>query len=572
MTAIRRLPIVLQNRIAAGEVIERPAAVVKELVENALDAKATKIEIAIAGSGVEMIRVADNGGGMRREDLVLSVERHATSKLPGDDLLDIHSFGFRGEALPSIGAVAHLTITTRHEAEPHAWSLSVENGVKHEPKPAALDRGTMVEVRGLFHSTPARLKFMKSERAELAAISDSLEKIALANPQAHFRWSFNAKPPRNFPVAKTETRLKEILGASLIEGALGIDAEGEGLRLSGVLGRPSQYQPTTRLQFLFVNGRPVRDRLLIGALRAAYGDTLRRDRFPFAVLFIEVPVQEVDVNVHPAKSEVRFRDAAGMRSLLVRTVREALTKAGFAPVTSRLPDYFEAPQPAQNFGGQGFAENPQAAFDAFAPSAREYKTGLSEVNYPLGAARAQLHATYILSETPEGMILIDQHAAHERIVYEKLKAAYEAKDIARQILLVPEVVNLNPAQCDALLSRAEDLERWGFVIESFGHDAVIVREVPSILGISDTPRLLRALADEVLSFEESSRAQDRLWAIASSIACHGSVRAGRVLKLDEMNALLREMEATPLAATCNHGRPTYIHLAKDDLDKLFSRR
>jgi DNA mismatch repair protein MutL len=572
MTAIRQLPPVLQNRIAAGEVIERPAAVVKELVENALDAGAAQIEVVVAGSGVELIRVTDNGAGMRYDDLTLSVERHATSKLPGDDLLDIHTFGFRGEALPSIGAVAHLTITTRHKSEPHGWSISVENGVKNDPKPAALDRGTMVEVRELFHSTPARLKFMKTERAELAAITDALEKIAIANPQAHFRWCFNARPPRNFPITKTETRMKEILGASLVEGALIINAESEGLRLHGAIGRPSQYQPTTRMQFLFVNGRPVRDRLLIGALRAAYGDTLRRDRFPFAVLFITVPVQDVDVNVHPAKAEVRFRDAGSMRSLLVRSVREALTNAGFTPVASRLPDYFETAPPVPDFQRQGFGETAQAAFEAFAPAARDQQMSQIDATYPLGAARAQLHATYILSETMGGMILIDQHAAHERIVYEKLKRAYDVKDIARQILLVPDVVNVSPAQGEALLSRAGDLERWGFVVEGFGHDAVIVREVPSMLGISDTAHLLRALADEILSFDDSTKAQDRLWAVASSIACHGSVRAGRILKLDEMNALLREMEATPMSATCNHGRPTYIHLAKDDLERLFSRR
>ncbi len=572
MGAIRQLPLNLQNRIAAGEVIERPAAAVKELVENALDAGATTIEIIIAGSGVELIRVTDNGEGMRLADLQLCIERHATSKLQSEDLLDIHTFGFRGEALPSIGAVSHLTLTTRHRDEPHGWSLSVENGVKGEAAPAAFQGGTMVEVRALFHATPARLKFLKSERAELAAIGDVLEKLALANPQAHFKWSFNNRAARNFPPADSAERLRAIFGSSLLENALPVKAENETLRLEGLIGRPSHYQPTSRMQFLFVNGRPVRDRLLLGALRGAYGDSLRRDRFPFAALFVGVPVQEVDVNVHPTKAEVRFRDASGLRSLLVRAVREALSNAGITPVSSKLPDYFSTPDPAPPFRqNAGFAEHAQAAFETFAPAAREQRMQV-EANYPLGAARAQLHATYILSETQEGLILIDQHAAHERIVYEKLKRAYASKDMARQILLVPDIVSLNPAQCEALLEQTGELSHWGFIIESFGPETIIVREVPSMLGEGDTVNLLRALADEILNFEDSAKAQDKLWSIASTIACHGSVRAGRVLKIEEMNALLREMEATPLASTCNHGRPTYIHLAKDDLERLFNRR
>jgi DNA mismatch repair protein MutL len=576
MNVIRQLPPVVQNRIAAGEVVERPAAVAKELVENALDAGATAIEIIVAGSGVELIRVTDNGEGMRLDDLQLCVERHATSKLNTDDLLDIHTFGFRGEALPSIGAVARLDITTRHRSEPHGWNLSVENGIKNNARPAAFERGTMVEVRELFHSVPARLKFLKSERAELAAISDSIEKLALANPHVQFRLNLNNRSARHFQVVENaKARIEAILGSSLIDGALRIEAQSESLRIKGFIGRPSQYQPTTRMQFFFVNGRPVRDRLLIGTLRAAYGDSLRRDRFPFAVLFIEVPVQEVDVNVHPAKTEIRFRDAMAVRSLLSRAVREALLSAGFSPVESKLPDYFTAPQNSAHSPSQTESsfEGIQKGFDDFsAPVARDHQNSKIEVSYPLGAARAQLHETYILSETPGGLILIDQHAAHERIVYEKLKRAYEAKAIPRQILLVPDIINLSPSQCEALLSHNDDLERWGFVIESFGPDTVIVREVPSMLGLGDTGQLLRALADEILSFDGSTKAQDHLWSIASRIACHGSVRAGRVLKLEEMNALLREMETTPLASTCNHGRPTYIHLAKDDLERLFNRR
>lgn len=575
MPVIRQLPLSLQNRIAAGEVIERPAAVVKELVENAIDAGARMINIEVAGSGAEFIRVSDDGTGMQREDLELCISRHATSKLKTDDLLDIHTLGFRGEALPSIGAVAQLSITTKHNEEPHGWSLTVINSEIGATKPAARERGTTVEVRELFHAFPARLKFLKSERAERAAISEVMERLALANPQTSFSWRFDNNMPRVIHGVDEEcpshTRLETVFGATLVRDAFDIQAQSGYFVVRGVAGRPSQHHPTGRMQFIFVNGRPVRDRLLYGAMRAAYGDTLRRDRFPFAVIFIDVPVHEVDVNVHPAKTEIRFRDNAGLRSLLVRAVRDGLYNAGITPVSNRIDEFISPPSMA--FTPAGFSENAQARFEHdMAPTMRSEVLSQEQLHYPLGAARAQLHATYILSETRDGMILVDQHAAHERIVYERLKRGSGDKNLARQILLVPEIINLSAAQSEALLSETQELARWGFIIENFGPDTIIVREVPAMFGEGNMQKLFRDLADEILTLDHSTKAQDRLWSIASRIACHGSVRAGRVLKMEEMNALLREMEATPLAATCNHGRPTYIHLAKSDLERLFNRR
>ncbi len=576
MTTIRQLPLALQNRIAAGEVIERPAAAVKELVENAIDAGAHNISIEIVGSGAQMIRIQDDGIGMTPSDLQMAVARHATSKIKGDDLLDIHTFGFRGEALPSIGAVAHLSIISRHASEPHAWHLSVDNSAQSALRPAARDKGTLVELRDLFHAFPARLKFLKSERAERAAIIEVLERLALAQPAVSLSWSFDAKAPRKV-AATTEpspsrARLSALLGEALIAQALEVEGLGEALSLSGLIGHPSQHHPTTRMQFVFVNGRPVRDRLLMGALRAAYGDTLRRDRFPFAALFIDVDVQDIDVNVHPAKTEIRFRDAAAMRSLLVGSVRAALERSGITPLSHRLNDYMDS-QSGTPLQSQGFAEAQQSAFmQDMPPLARMSEENITALHHPLGAARAQLHATYILSQTEDGLILVDQHAAHERIVYEKLKTALQGQGLPRQILLVPDLPQLSAAQCEALLGEAGELQKWGFAIESFGPDQILVREVPSMAGDAETTQLLSAIADEILTFGSSTKAEDRLWAIASTIACHGSVRAGRILRQEEMNALLREMETTPLSGTCNHGRPTYVHLSRHDLERLFSRR
>jgi DNA mismatch repair protein MutL len=600
---VRQLPETLQNRIAAGEVVERPASVVKELVENAIDAGARRIVIEAEAGGVDLIRITDDGGGMTRDDLALSVERHATSKLPTDDLTDIRTLGFRGEALPSIGAVARLTLTTRHASEPHAWELSVVGGRKGEVRPAALSQGTRVEVADLFFATPARLKFLKSERTEAAAIAEVVERLALAAPHVHLTLRLGDRAPRVFPGGEGEigckARLAAVLGTDAVSDGLVVRAEREGLALEGLVGRPAANRATARDQFLVVNGRPVRDRLMLGALRAAYGDLLPRDRHPVAALFVRVDPAEVDVNVHPAKIEVRFRDAAHIRALMISAVRAALAAdsagaadtAGLAARASNLASAAGGNRPAAigRGGGvppspppqrrAGFAEAAQTAFDAFAPSAPVAPLGMPREagsaaadDFPLGAARAQLHATYIVAETADGLVIVDQHAAHERLVYERLKRGVEDTGVARQILLIPEIVYLSPSDAEALLAEADSLARWGLLVEGFGPGAVVVREAPAMLGDTDLKRLVKDLAEEIAHWERAKGLEDRLWAIASRMACHGSVRAGRVLKPAEMNALLREMEATPNASTCNHGRPTYVKLGLAEVEKLFGRR
>jgi DNA mismatch repair protein MutL len=590
--SVRRLPETIQNRIAAGEVVERPASVVKELVENALDAGATRILVEAAGAGRDLVRVTDDGAGMTRADLALAVDRHATSKLPGDDLTRIATLGFRGEALPSIGAVARLVITTRHAGEPHAWALVVEGGRKGETRPAALDRGTVVEMRDLFFATPARLKFLKSERTEAGAIAETVERLALAAPEVVFVLRIGDRE-RLFPGGAGEAgrraRLAAVLGAEALADMIAFAAEREGFALSGFVGRPTLTRATTKDQHLVVNGRPVRDRLMLGALRAAYGDLLPRDRHPAAALVLAVDPAAVDVNVHPAKAEVRFRDPAHARALIVSAVRSALAEAaqgrtaalagraeGLARPAAQPIPFPRASwrTPPHGLARRGFAEAAQATFDAFAPAARAEAPAEAvpaEV-FPLGAARAQLHATYIVAETPDGLVLVDQHAAHERLVYERLKRGLEAQGVPRQMLLIPEIVTLAPRETEALVGHAEELARLGLALESFGPDAVVVREAPSMLGEVDLQRLVRDLAEEVASWDAARALEGRLWAVASRMACHGSVRAGRRLKIDEMNALLREMEATPNAATCNHGRPTYVTLGRADVERLFGRR
>jgi DNA mismatch repair protein MutL len=585
---VRRLPETVQNRIAAGEVVERPASVVKELVENAIDAGARRVAVEIEGGGVDLIRVTDDGAGMTREDLALAVERHATSKLPGDDLDAIATLGFRGEALPSIGAVARLAITTRHAGEPHAWELAVSGGVKGEPRPAALARGTRVEVRDLFFATPARLKFLKTERTEAGAVAEIVERLALARPDVRLTLRMGARGERAFPGGEGEAggraRLAAVLGAEALGDGIEVSAEREGLAVTGLVGRPAASRATAREQYLVVNGRPVRDRLLLGALRAAYGDLLPRDRFPFAALFVAVDPAEVDVNVHPAKTEVRFREPARVRALVVSAVRDALARdmagaqatAGLAARAVALggggrPALFPRAAPPR----PGFAER-QAAFERMAPAARAPEPVAAgpepEPEFPLGAARAQLHATYIVAETADGLVVVDQHAAHERLVYERLKRGLSENGVARQILLIPEVVPLPPREAEALLAEAGELARMGLVLEGFGPGAVCVREAPAMLGEVDLQRLVKDLAAEVADFEREVSLEGRLWRVASRMACHGSVRAGRVLKLPEMNALLREMEATPNSATCNHGRPTFVRLGLAEIEKLFGRR
>ena len=599
---VRQLSESIVNRIAAGEVVERPASVVKELVENALDAGSTRIDVLTDGGGRRLIRVTDDGEGMTRADLELAVERHATSKLSGDDLLAIRTLGFRGEALPSIGAVARLTITTRHASEPHAWSLSVDAGQKSEVKPAALGHGTTVEVRDLFFATPARLKFLKTDRSEAEAVREVVRRLAMSRPDVAFTLAGEERAPVTWgPAADGDplARLGDVLGADFRANAFAVEAEREGVRLTGFAGLPTASRANSLGQYLFVNGRPVRDKLLFGAVRAAYADYLPRDRHPVLALFVTLPAREVDVNVHPAKTEVRFRDGALVRGLIVRALKEALAREGgrtastgggatiaaFRPAaTPRRGGYDWRRSPARPAGlvpsrggaALGFAEAAQAAFDVGEPAAdaaiASFEPAAELIGRPLGAARAQVHETYIVSQTRDGLVIVDQHAAHERIVYERLKAAIAASGVARQILLIPEIVELDEADAARLSQRAADLARFGLVIEDFGPGAVAVRETPALLGEIDVQGLLRDLAEHVAEWDDSLPLERRLLHVSATMACHGSVRAGRRLKPDEMNALLREMEAVPNSGQCNLGRPTYVELKLTDIERLFGRR
>jgi DNA mismatch repair protein MutL len=596
---VRQLSESMINRIAAGEVVERPASVVKELVENALDAGAHRIDVLTDGGGRRLIRVTDDGDGMTRADLELAVDRHATSKLSGDDLLAIHTLGFRGEALPSIGAVARLIITTRHKDEPHAWSLEVDAGKKGAAKPAALGHGTTVEVRDLFYATPARLKFLKTDRSEAEAVREVVRRLAMSRPDVAFTLAGEERAPVAWSAAADElSRLGDVLGADFRANAIAIDAEREGVRLEGFAGLPTLSRANTLGQYLFVNGRPVRDKVLVGAVRAAYADYLPRDRHPLLALFVTLESREVDVNVHPAKTEVRFRDGALVRGLIVRALKEALAREGqraastgggatiaaFRPVTIPRRAAFDwrnspaRPVPMASRGSVafGFAEAAQEAFDVGEPSAdariESFEPAAEQIESPLGAARAQIHETYIVSQTRDGLIIVDQHAAHERIVYERMKAAVEKSGVARQILLIPEIVELDEADAARLVARADDLSKFGLAIESFGPGAVAVRETPSMLGDVDVRGLLRDLAEHMAEWDDSLPLERRLLHVSATMACHGSVRAGRRLKPEEMNALLREMEATPNSGQCNHGRPTYVELKLSDIEKLFGRR
>jgi DNA mismatch repair protein MutL len=584
MAAIRQLSQVEINRIAAGEVIERPASAVKELVENAIDAGASSIEVVAQNGGLSLLRVTDDGCGMDEADLSLSVERHATSKLASGDLLNIHTLGFRGEALPSLGSVGTLRIVTRPAGRPSGYEITVERGRKSDVRPAAARPGTCIELRDLFAATPARLKFMKSERAENAAIADAVKRLALACPRAGFSLTVGERAslalagadPRDENAVRQ--RLARIMGRDFADGAEPIRLERERVSLSGFAGRPTLNRPDASLQYLFVNGRPVKDRLLFSALRAAYQDVIPRGRHPLAVLFLDLPAEDVDVNVHPAKAEVRFREASLIRALVISALNETL-RAGASASPAARPFAGPAPHaqpggyqyraslrpvsPAPPFanGANGFSEAPQPAFEA----------ADEQPEFPLGVARAQVHQTYILSETSDGVMLIDQHAAHERIVYEKLKAALSGGRIARQLLLIPEIVEMSEEDAALVLEHRVSLAESGLVLESFGPGAVIVREAPAILGQADLQGLVRDLAQEL---EDSAKGgvEAKIHAICATMACHGSVRAGRSLRLDEMNALLREMEATPNTGQCNHGRPTFVELSRADLERLFERR
>jgi DNA mismatch repair protein MutL len=618
---VRQLSEAIVNRIAAGEVVERPASVVKELIENALDAGASRIDVLTDGGGRRLIRVADDGEGMTRADLALAVERHATSKLADDDLVAINTLGFRGEALPSIGAVARLTIATRHQGEAHGWSIGVEAGAKSAVKPAALGEGTRVEVRDLFYATPARLKFLKLDRTEAEAVRDVVRRLAMSRPDVAFTLAGEERAPVTFvatlPGATGRlTRLGDVLGADFRANAVEVGAEREGVAVSGFAALPTLTRANALGQYLFVNGRPVRDKVLVGAVRAAYSDYLPRDRHPLLALFVTLDAREVDVNVHPAKTEVRFRNAGLVRALIVYALKSALVREGtraattggsatiaaFRPAsasqsfaasgTGRGWDWRRSParsdDPRNALARGGFADAAQTAFDVGTPAvnvetsfaaeiAAEHASGFAEpaaemLDHPLGAARAQVHETYIVAQTRDGLVIVDQHAAHERIVYEKLKAAIGKSGVSRQILLIPDIVELDEADVARLLAQSAELARFGVVLESFGPGAVALRETPSLLGEIDGAGLVRDLAEHIAEWDETLPLERRLLHVAATMACHGSVRAGRRLRAQEMNALLREMEVTPNSGQCNHGRPTYVELKLTDIERLFGRR
>ena len=592
---IRRLPETLVNRIAAGEVIERPAAAVKELVENAIDAGAARISVTLAESGRAAIVVADDGKGMSPEELDLAVERHATSKLPGDDLLAIRTLGFRGEALPSIGAVARLTLTSRARGAAEAWSIQVDGGRKGSPQPAAHPQGTRVEVRDLFYATPARLKFLKGERAERDACEDAIARPAMAHPAIAFELAADGRTMLKLPPASRLDRVaavvgKEFLGSAVDVTAVRSDDAGE-IRLEGHAGLPTYNRATGQHQYLFVNGRPVRDKLLGGAVRGAYADFLARDRHPVVALFLTLPTDLVDANVHPAKTEVRFRDPTRIRGLIVASLKEALDRAGFRASTSVAVEAldlararvapppaqygFAAPSPSRGSVALDLADRSFAYHAPLAPSAppaAPAPVAAGTRDLPLGVARAQLHETYIVAQTADGIVIVDQHAAHERLVYERMKEALAAGGVKRQALLIPEIVELGEKECAALLARHHDLAELGLTIESFGPGAVAVRETPALLGDVDAKGLLRDLADEILEHGAALSLKERMGEVCGTMACHGSVRAGRRLTGPEMDTLLRQMEATPHSGQCNHGRPTYVELKLSDIEKLFGRR
>jgi DNA mismatch repair protein MutL len=614
---IRRLPPETVNRIAAGEVVERPASAIKELVENALDAGAGRIEIQADGGGLSRILIADDGKGIPRDELPLAVERHATSKLEPDDagdvdLLRIHTLGFRGEALPSIGSVARLSITTRARDEDDAWAVVVEGGDQRPLAPAGFPgpHGARVEVRDLFYATPARLKFMKSERSEAMAISEEIKRQAMAHEAVAFTLTLDGKTTLRLPAEHPgdEGRLKRLaalLGRDFEANALLIDQERDGVRLTGYAGLPTYSRGNAAHQYLFVNGRPVKDRLLQGALRGAYADFLVRDRHPAAVLFLEIDPLFVDVNVHPAKAEVRFRDPALVRGLIVGALRHALHAAGHRASTTVAADAlsgFQAHAGAPAFspsspsaagwsGWTGWSQPAAAAqvlpglaersarVEAASPGFSTWPEQASPANappelmdHPLGAARAQLHANYIVAQTRDGLVIVDQHAAHERLVYERMKAQMADGAVTRQALLAPEVVELDPAEAERVIAKAEELSEMGLIVEAFGGGAVLVRETPALLGDTDVQGLIRDIADDLSEHGAALSLKERMAEVCGTMACHGSVRSGRVLSAAEMNALLRQMEATPHSGQCNHGRPTYVELKLHDLEKLFGRR
>ncbi len=597
---IRHLPDHLVNQIAAGEVIERPAAAVKELVENAIDAGASMVSVDLRDGGKSLIRVRDNGTGMSREELEACVERHATSKLPDDDLVHITHLGFRGEALPSIGSVSKLSITSKTTIDDHGWVLSVNGGKKDITAPAPHQTGTTVEVQDLFYCTPARLKFLKTDRAEYAAVKDTLMRLAMAHPSVAFTLTHNEnvgfKYSAQDPLHQNalQKRLSDVMGQDFEKNSVAIDVMRDDLHIYGYAGLPGFDKGTAQHQFMFVNGRPVKDRLLIGCVRAAYSDLMPRDRHPVVAIYLHIPSEDVDVNVHPAKAEVRFKDSGLVRGAIISALKHALIAGGQASsstISSFALGAFRPREtsPAMPLSRAGYnpvyssygmlaekIEQNYAPLMPISPSARSDTMppeSAQDVQYPLGAARAQIHENYIVAQTQDGMVLIDQHAAHERLVFEKLKSYMEQGAIQSQGLLTPEIIDMDDIRIGALLEKSDLFRTMGLEIESFGHGSLAVRCIPSLLSHRlDIKKLMEDLADDVMEQGSTNILEQKINAILSTMACHGSVRSGRRMNADEMNALLRQMENTQNSGYCNHGRPTYVHLSLKDIEKLFQRR
>jgi len=578
--SIRRLPPELINRIAAGEVVERPASALKELIENSLDAGASRVSIRLHAGGLELIEVADDGCGMSPDEMRLALERHATSKLPGDAIDQVTSFGFRGEALPSIASVSRLTLDSRvHGSD--GWRIEVDHGERAGEGPAALPPGTRIQIEGLFDKVPARRKFLRSPRSEYAACLDSVKRLAMARSDVGFTLDHDGRRILTLQAADAPTRVAELLTHELDRHGIGIDCMRDGLRLTGVISLPTFNRGMADQQYLFVNSRPVKDRVLVGALRAAYRDLIARDRHPIAALFLDVPLEEVDVNVHPAKTEVRFRDPAAVRGLIVGGLRHALDEESqrsaaheqaAAPVMWTSSASY-APEPNPGLGVASLREE-QRVFEpvTFVPQARAEPAVEPVPSFPLGVARGQVAATYIVAEAEDGLVIVDQHAAHERLVLERMRASREGGSIARQALLIPEVVDLEETDCDRLEGAAGELAGMGLEVERFGPTTMLVRAVPAALGKTDAAGLLADLASEIAELGGPMSLRDKLDHVAATMACHGSVRAGRVLSVAEMNALLREMEVTPRSGQCNHGRPTWVKLGHSEIEKLFGRK
>lgn len=604
--SIRILPPELINRIAAGEVVERPASAIKELVENALDAGADTVDVTIEGAGKNLIIVQDNGKGMSAGEMKIAIQRHATSKLPNDDLLDIRHFGFRGEALPAIASISRLSITSRRRSDEHAWSIQVEGGVASSPIPATAPYGTRIEVRDLFYATPARLNFLKSDRSETSQITDIVRKIAMAHPTCTFTLTSEGKTILKIPrqsddsPAALQRRLGDIMGKEFFDNSIELNHQRENISLTGFASLPTYHVGNSTQQHLFVCGRPVRDKLLLGVIKAAYQDVLAHDRYAVVALFIHLPPQEVDVNVHPAKTEVRFRDSQAVRGLIIGAIRNALQELGFrasntvatqalerfqpaaASYTYSAPLFSSTPSAAPSYSsfreapstGYGYqsAPNQVASLPPLARPTEAFEQTTDYTLYPLGAARTQLHKTYIVAETLNGFVIVDQHAAHERLIYERMKRGLAESGIKRQSLLIPEVIELDPATAESLIAQTEEFAKLGLIIDSFGESSIVVREIPALLGEVDVQALVRSLADGLKEMGEATELAEQLHHACGTMACHSSIRAGRLMNITEMNALLREMEQTPSSGQCNHGRPTYIELKKADIEHLFGRK